>query len=170
MGSVRFEKKYIIKSFSKINLHLNVLKKNKDNLHNIESLVMFCGIYDKIELKKNKTNLHNINFVGKYSSGLKKKNTVKDLLTILDKNKYLKNQKFNIKITKNIPHRSGMGGGSMNAASILNFLSKKNFVNLGKSEITNIAKKIGSDVILGLNSNIKFLNSRGKITNIKKKN
>ena len=99
----------------------------------------------------------------------KKKNTIKDLLSILDKKKYLKNQKFNIKITKNIPHRSGMGGGSMNAASILKFFIDKNFINLQKLEIKNVAKKIGSDVVLGLNNNIKLLNSRGKIINFKKK-
>ena len=52
MVSAKFNKKYIIKSFSKINLHLNVLQKNKNNLHKIESLVMFCGIHDSIELKK----------------------------------------------------------------------------------------------------------------------
>ena len=169
MVSAKLNKKYIIKSFSKINLHLNVLQKNKNNLHKIESLVMFCGIHDRIELKKSKTNLHNINFVGKYSNGLQKKNTIKDLLSILDKKKYLKNQKFNIKITKNIPHRSGMGGGSMNAASILKFFIDKNFINLQKTEIMNVAKKIGSDVVLGLNNNIKLLNSRGKIINFKKK-
>ena len=90
MVSAKFNKKYIIKSFSKINLHLNVLQKNKNNLHKIESLVMFCGIHDSIELKKSKTNLHNINFVGKYSNGLQKKNTIKDLLSILDKKKYIK--------------------------------------------------------------------------------
>ena len=167
MVSVKFNKKYIIKSFSKINLHLNVLQKNKNNLHKIESLVMFCGIHDRIELKKSKTNLHNINFVGKYSNGLQKKNTIKDLLSILDKKKYLKNQKFNIKITKNIPHKSGMGGGSMNAASILKFFIDKNFINLQKSETMNVAKKIGSDVVLGLNNNIKLLNSRGKIINVR---
>ena len=33
----------------------------------------------------------------------------------------------------------------------------------------NVAKKIGSDVVLGLNNNIKLLNSRGKIINFKKK-
>ena len=88
-------------------------------------------------LKKSKTNLHNINFVGKYSNGLQKKNTIKDLLSILDKKKYLKNQKFNIKITKNIPHRSGMGGGSMNAASILKFFIDKNFINLQKTTDLN---------------------------------
>jgi len=39
--------------------------------------------------------------------------------------KYIKNKKFNIKVKKNIPQSSGMGGGSMNAASILNYLFKK---------------------------------------------
>ena len=103
MVSAKFNKKYIIKSFSKINLHLNVLQKNKNNLHKIESLVMFCGIHDSIELKKSKTNLHNINFVGKYSNGLQKKNTIKDLLSILDKKNILKTKNLILKLRKIFP-------------------------------------------------------------------
>ena len=42
-----------IKSFSKINVHLNVIKKLKSNFHRIETLVMFSDLYD-ILYDKNK--------------------------------------------------------------------------------------------------------------------
>ena len=41
--------------------------------------------------------------------------------------KNLLNKNLNIKIIKNIPQKAGLGGGSMNAANILNFLIKKNY-------------------------------------------
>ena len=41
-----------IKSFSKINVHLNVIKKLKSNFHRIETLVMFSDLYDLLYVKK----------------------------------------------------------------------------------------------------------------------
>ena len=55
---------------------------------------------------------------------LEKKNTIKRLFQILDKENLLKNKKFKVKIKKLIPKEAGLGGGSMNAASVLNYLVK----------------------------------------------
>jgi 4-diphosphocytidyl-2C-methyl-D-erythritol kinase len=44
----------MIKSYSKINLFLKILKKNSKGLHNIQSSVMLLDLHDKIDLKKNK--------------------------------------------------------------------------------------------------------------------
>ena len=43
------------------------------------------------------------------------------MLKILDKNNLLNSQKYFIKIKKNIPQKSGLGGGSMNASSLIRF-------------------------------------------------
>ena len=66
----------------------------------------------------------------------------------MDKKKLIDNKKFKIKIIKNIPQKSGMGGGSMNAASLINFLINKKIIKLKKNELTKFTKLIGSDVIL----------------------
>ena len=52
------------------------------------------------------------------------------MLNLLDAEKLLDNQKFEIKIRKNIPHGAGMGGGSMNAASLINFLISKKILKI----------------------------------------
>ena len=39
-----------IKSYAKINLSLNVIKKLKSNFHNIESIVSFVDLHDVIYL------------------------------------------------------------------------------------------------------------------------
>ena len=42
----------MIKSYSKINLFLRVLKKNSNGLHNIQSSVMLLDLHDRINIKK----------------------------------------------------------------------------------------------------------------------
>ena len=106
---------FIIKSCAKINLALNVTGK-KTKLHKIESLISFIDLHDLINLKKINKNNHKVIFKGKFSKNIGKINTVVSLLRILDKKNLLNNQKFEIKIIKNIPLEAGMGGGSMNAA------------------------------------------------------
>ena len=113
-----------IRSYAKINLALNVIKKIS-NFHKIESIVSFISLHDEILIKKIKSKNHIISFTGKFSKNIGKINTVSNLLNILDNKKLLKNNKFKIKIKKNIPVQAGLGGGSMNAASILNYLIKK---------------------------------------------
>ena len=43
-----------IKSFAKINIHLNILKKLNSGYHKLETLVMFCNLHDLIYINKNK--------------------------------------------------------------------------------------------------------------------
>ena len=157
-----------IKSYAKINLALNVTGKTS-KLHKIESIVSFVDLHDLIYLKLVNANDHKISFQGKFSKGIGKKNTVKSLLSLLDKKNLLNNKKLKIKIIKNIPQKAGMGGGSMNAASLINFLVLKKIIKIKKNELTELTKLIGSDVILGINPKNTILSSSGLIKRYKKK-
>ncbi len=157
-----------IKSHAKINLALNVTGRSS-KLHKIESIVSFISLHDLIYIKLTNNKNHEVSFDGKFSKGISKKNTVSTLLKILDKKKLIDNKKFKIKIIKNIPQKSGMGGGSMNAASLINFLINKKIIKLKKNELTKFTKLIGSDVILGINPSNSILSSNGKIVKFKKK-
>ena len=160
---------YRINSRAKINLNLNIIRKSKKKkLHLIESLVCFVNLSDKIYINKSKSKYHKVKFIGKFSKKITKKNTITKLLSLLDKDNVLKN-KYKILVKKEIPLQSGMGGGSMNAANILNYFYKKKLINLKKFKKYSL--KIGSDVILGLNSKPKILYRDGSIkevTDIKK--
>ena len=70
-------------------------------------------------------------------------------------------------IKKNIPQRSGLGGGSMNAASVLKYLSLRHKINLNQNKLLNLTSKIGSDVILGMSQKnfIIYNNNKLKIIN-----
>ena len=140
----------LIKSYAKVNLSLKVLGKFKSGLHKIESLVSFLDLHDEIYIKNTKNKKHKVIFYGKFSKGISKNNTIYKLLKILDNEKILKGKKYFIKIKKNIPQKSGMGGGSMNAAALIKYFLSKNIIKLSKNKIIEISNLVGSDVKLGL--------------------
>ena len=153
-----------IKSYAKINLALNVTGK-KIKLHKIETLVSFIDLYDLIHLKKIKKENHKIIFKGRFSKNIGKINTVTNLLKLLDRENLLNNQKFDIKIVKNIPQEAGMGGGSMNAASMINFFINQKILKIKRNELKKLTSKIGSDVILGIKPTNTILSHNGDIKN-----
>ena len=153
---------YKVKSFAKINLALHVTGK-LTKLHKIETIIKFIQLHDLITIKIGKDNNHKISFNGSFSKNIKKNNTVDNLFKILDDKNLLKNKKFQINVKKNIPQKAGLGGGSMNAATILNFLIKKKFIKINQKKILQITNLIGSDVILGINPFSAILSSDGSV-------
>ena len=154
-------KNFRIKSYCKINLSLRVIKKLNNDYHNIISLVTFCDLYDLISISKIRNLKDKISFSGKFKNGISKKsNTVTKVLDLLRRNKLLENQAFKINIKKNIPHGSGLGGGSPNAANLLNYFNLKMKLKLNKSEIKKLAKKIGFDVPISLEKRNTFLTGK----------
>ena len=155
-----------LKSYAKINLSLNVIGKRKPNkLHSIETFVSLINLADEIKINEVDSKNHKVIFIGKFSKGIPKVNTITKLLKLMDKKKLLQ-KKYKFLIKKNIPQQSGMGGGSMNAATILSFFKSEKI--LTKKQTENFAQKIGSDVILGLNRLSKIYYSDGKVYEIKK--
>ena len=162
---MRFEK---IKSHAKVNLSLNVIGKQKSKLHNLETLVAFVDLHDQILIKRINDKNHEVKFSGHFSNKVPKENTISNLLKILDKKKRIKNHKYSILIKKNIPQKAGLGGGSMNAASLINYFVKKYKINLSSKERYNLCSQIGSDVILGIDQKNLIISYKKKITKIKK--
>ena len=153
------------KSYAKINLALNITGKNK-KLHKIESLVAFIDLYDVIFLKKIKSKNHRIIFKGKFSKNIASNNTISKLLKLLEKKKLI-DQKFYIKIIKNIPQKAGLGGGSMNAAYILKYFLKKKIIKISNKKTFEILRNVGSDVVLGLEPTHSILTTNNKIKRYK---
>jgi 4-diphosphocytidyl-2-C-methyl-D-erythritol kinase len=123
---------------------------------------------DLIFIKKIKGPDHRISFYGNFSKNIDSDNTVVKLFKILDKKKLLKDRKFKIRIKKNIPQKAGLGGGSMNASSVLNFLIEKKIVKISQKQIQNISSLIGSDVILGINHSSAILKSNNVVKKFSK--
>tara|TARA_Y100001958_G_C21131199_1_gene472483 strand:- start:1 stop:846 length:846 start_codon:yes stop_codon:yes gene_type:complete len=155
-----------LKSYAKINLSLNITGKTS-LLHKIESHIAFTSLHDLIFIKKIKSDNHLISFYGKFSNNIGKNNTISKLIEVLDKKNLLKNNKFKIRVLKKIPLQAGLGGGSMNAATILKYFIKKKIIKITKKEILKICKLTGSDVILGFYSTNSILTSKNQIKSFK---
>ena len=160
---------HIIKSYAKINLSLGVIGRLNTKYHKIESLVSFLKLHDEVKIKKINKKKHKIQFFGKFSKGINKENTVYKLLKILDEKNLLNNEKYFIKIKKNIPQKSGLGGGSMNASALIRFFIYKKILNFSKKNLIKLSKKIGQDVQFGLDNKIKILHSNGNLESTAKK-
>ena len=160
-----------IKSYCKINLSLRVTKKLSSGYHNIMSLITYCDLHDIIRVSKNKYLKDKIIFSGKFKKKINsKKNTISKLLNLLRKNKLIKNEFFKINIKKNIPHGSGLGGGSSNAASLINYFNSKMKLNLSKKKTNSLATKIGFDVPISLQKKNTFLTGKqNQIIRLKQK-
>jgi len=158
-----------INSYAKINLSLGVLGKLTNKLHRIESLVSFIDLHDEISIQKINKKKHKVFFYGRFSKNIPNKNTISKLLELLDRQNFLKNKKYLIKIKKNIPLKSGMGGGSMNASSVLRYFVNKNKLLLNTSQILQITNKIGSDVMLGIEKKNLILQGNRKLFRSNKK-
>jgi len=154
-------KSFKIKSYCKINLFLRVIKKLDNGYHNLISLITFCDLHDLISISQITNTKDKITFSGKFKKGINKKlNTVTKILNLLRKNQLLENQTFKINIKKNIPHGSGLGGGSSNAADLLNHINLKMRLRLSKNEIKKIAGQVGFDVPINLEKKNTFLTGK----------
>ncbi len=158
-----------LNSWAKVNLSLNVIKRLPNKYHQIESLLTFIQLSDEIKIRKINKPKNKVFFSGKFSKGISNNNTIVRLLNLLEKKKLIKKKNFEIKVTKNIPQKSGMGGGSMNAASVLKYLMKKKIVNISHKKAQEIAYKIGFDVVLGLEKKNSILLKNGNVIRLDNK-
>jgi len=151
----------VLKSFSKINLSLNINRKLKKNkLHDIQSYFCLINLFDQIKLKKIKGRKDIVKFKGKFSKYIKKtNNSILDTLEIL-RERNLISDYYSVLVNKRIPVFSGMGGGTSNAVCLIKYLTRKK-INKNLSSILD--KKIGSDLKLffyeqGFLKNLKTIN------------
>ena len=160
-----------IKSYCKINLSLKVLQKLNSGYHNIISLITFCDLHDVISISRIRNLKDEISFSGKFKKGINKKsNTITKVLNLLRSIKLLENQAFKINVRKNIPHGSGLGGGSSNAADLLNYFNSKMKLKLSKNKIKKLAGQIGFDALVNLKKRNTFLTGkRGEILRLNQK-
>jgi 4-diphosphocytidyl-2-C-methyl-D-erythritol kinase len=157
----------MIKSYSKINLFLKVLKRNNKGLHNIQSSVMLLGLHDRISLKNINKRKDNIEFVGQFKKNINKNtNTISKSLFLLRKHNLInKNKRYKITINKKIPVYAGFGGGTSNAVFLIKYFLK-NKINNRLMRI--FEEEIGSDFKLFF-FNHSFQKSLKKILMFKKK-
>ncbi len=141
---------------AKVNLALHVTGQTDNGYHLLDSLVVFAKFGDLISIKPatNATSLVKLNIDGPFSKGLEvgANNLINRAALALGYELSKENKNLTpveIKLTKNLPIASGIGGGSADAAATLNGL--RDFWN-SKIDLKNIALQLGADVPMCLSS------------------
>ncbi|MEZ4812217.1 MAG: hypothetical protein R2883_01775 [Caldisericia bacterium] len=147
------------KSYAKINWDLYVFPKSGDSpLHQIDSIVAIIDLFDEITLEI--TDGSGIDVFCDVAPG--EKNIVWKALTLFFQHSGIQ-KKVTVKIEKNIPHGAGLGGGSSNAMFTILELIKLLDINISDSEIIDIAKKVGSDLPIFMNSGWMRISGTGEL-------
>lgn len=133
-----------ILSPAKINLFLEAGPVDeKRGLHRIVSLVDIIALYDIIEIEE--SDRTEVIFIPDWKIPVE--NTVTKVLSIV-KEKFRIDKNVRIVIRKNIPPGSGLGGGSSNAAAVLNSLIDIFKIDIEEQSLNEIGLMVGSDVPL----------------------
>jgi len=159
MGPIIYERAY-----AKINLYLDIIKKNEDGYHDIVTIMQLVSLYDEIEIE----------LIDRAPISVEVTNA--DLGIPQEKNlAYIAAEKFydylpydpsarpHIKIKKNIPVASGLAGGSADAAAVLRGLNKRYKNPFTTKKLCEIALTIGSDVPFCVVGGTQVCQNRGEI-------
>ena len=136
-----------IKIFSqaKINWFLNVQNLKTDGYHQLQTFMQKISLYDIIYIESIDENIINFyDYNNKCFCPVEKNIIVRTALKL--KNIFNIGSGAFISIEKNIPVCAGLGGGSSNAASVLNALVKIWEINISDNELNEIAASLGADV------------------------
>ena len=151
-----------ITSNAKINIGLNIFDKFDSGYHILESLIQEISISDIINIKILKSN-GGIQLEAKGIDCPIEDNTCYKITNYVKSHYKIKN-KIIIELHKKIPIGSGLGGGSSNAASILNFLDKTLKINITKKKKIEICKTIGMDVPFFIKGGLQYAKGMGDVT------
>ena len=159
--------KAFLKSPAKINLSLKIGKKINHEYHDIQSIIFLTNLHDQIVIKKINGQKDKFKFTGKFKKNIKLENNsaLKSMNFLRKKNIINNRSKYEIKIKKNIPVFSGLGGGSSNAATIIKYFYKKR--KIIDNDINYFARYLGSDFKIFFKSNKIIQKSFLKIENFK---
>lgn len=132
-----------IRSFAKLNLGLEVVRKRSDGYHDIKTLFQWISLHDILEFREHPTE---IRLRGNDPSvPWDEKNLVFKAAKLL-RDRCGVSRGVEISVGKNIPPGRGLGGGSSNAAATLLALNKVWGLGLSPRDLGEAGSKLGADV------------------------
>jgi len=131
-------------AYAKLNLALHVREKMADRCHRIETVFVFCENGD--ELTAEAADDISFEVAGPFAPELNAdSNLVLDAITAL-REQAATSAGAKLKLTKNLPVSSGIGGGSSDAAATLRLLNRLWGLNWPNERLEPIARQLGADV------------------------
>ncbi len=150
------------KSYAKINLSLKLVGNREDGYHLLEMVNLPLSLHDVIEIRMlDDANDTYITADDPALNGMKS-NLCHQAVEEMRKVFHFK-ENFLIQIHKEIPFAAGLGGGSSNAAVVIEAVNELLNLHASKEQLAEIGVKIGADVPFF------FLNKPAKLTGIGEK-
>lgn len=145
---------------AKINIGLSIVSKRPDGFHNLETVFYPLSLRDALEIIPSEE----IKFVqtGLKIPGREMDNLVISAYNLLKKN-YPELKPLEIHLHKAIPVGSGLGGGSSDAAGIIQLIDKLFDLNISKENLDQYALELGSDCPFFMQHEPCFAEGRGEI-------
>jgi 4-diphosphocytidyl-2-C-methyl-D-erythritol kinase len=132
-----------LRSPAKINLFLKVTGKRPDGYHDLVSLMCCIGLYDRIALR---TGAASISVACSFPDVPEDSTNIAAQAAELFYTRYDTTDRVAIEIEKRIPVGAGLGGGSSNAATVLNGLNGHYGQPFSSAELIRMGASIGADV------------------------
>lgn len=148
----------------KINLGLNIIEKRPNGFHNLESLFLPVEWSDILEvLPLDADTKETFRFVqsGNPLGISKDENIIYKAYSLLKKDYKL--DPIDVVLHKQIPAGAGLGGGSSDAASMVQLLNEIFHLKLSEDAIFSYLEKLGSDCSFFYENQPAFVRGRGEI-------
>jgi len=130
------------RAYAKVNLGLDVVSKREDGYHELKSVMVPIQLHDLIDINVH----HEMRFECVPNFLIHpEKNTLLKMIEVC-REKYQFTENFAIRLFKHIPSQAGLGGGSSDAAAVLNYLDYTFKWNLTPQEKIDLAVQVGADV------------------------
>ncbi len=146
---------------AKINLNLHVTRKRPDGYHDLQSLVAFADVGDVLVLERGSE--FSLVIDGPFAAGLAG-DTDNLILKAARALRPRLSTAAHIRLTKNLPVASGIGGGSADAAATFRGLLALDGKDIAaEKDIGALAATLGSDIPVSLESATAWMEGRGEI-------
>jgi 4-diphosphocytidyl-2-C-methyl-D-erythritol kinase len=147
---------------AKVNLTLHVLGRRSDGYHEIESLVMFARVGDRLTFTPRRGFELAVLGPTAASAGDIDANLVLKAARALDERvERLAEGRF--VLTKQLPVAAGLGGGSADAAAALRLLARANRLALDDPRVRDAARSTGADVPVCVDPRPRVMRGIGEI-------
>jgi 4-diphosphocytidyl-2-C-methyl-D-erythritol kinase len=131
-------------ALAKVNLFLRVLARQEDGFHSLETLLCLVSLADELRAERRDGRGVTIEVEGGDAGPPEQNLALKAAQRVLDAtgNRFA----IHLSLTKRIPVRAGLGGGSSDAASALHAVNRLAGDVVPRHELLQFAAQLGSDV------------------------
>jgi 4-diphosphocytidyl-2-C-methyl-D-erythritol kinase len=147
---------------AKVNLTLRVIGRRPDGYHDIESLVVFADVGDRLAFRAARSLALTVRGpTGREAGAIADNLVLKAAHALAARVENLKLGEF--ALTKQLPVAAGLGGGSSDAAAALRLLARANGLTLDDPRLLEAARATGADVPVCLDPRPRVMQGIGDI-------